>query len=306
MKKISFIIPCYNSPEILYEELKTIETLVLKQYPKSDYEIVLVNDGSPKDIKKLLKKIESKISNVKIYELAKNFGQQNAIMCGLNHCNGDIIVVMDDDGQTKASEIPKLIEALNEDVDMAYAKYKEKKHTHFRNFGSRLNDRMLVWLLGKPKNLYISSFFAMKSYVKDEMIKYTNTYPYIMGLALRITNRIINVECDHADRDSGKSGYTLKKLIKLWINGLTNFSVKPLHLSLLFSLFFSFIAAIALVYIVIAKMTMSTAPVGWTSTIAVILLIGAILSFLLGLIGEYIGRIFICINKIPQYVVRKK
>lgn len=306
MKKISIIIPCYNTTDVLLQELKKLEKLMKSKYSKSEYEIILVNDGSPRNINNLLDEINKKVKNVYVYELSKNFGQQNAIMCGLNQCTGDIILVMDDDGQTKVEEIPKLIGALNNEVDVAYAKYTHKKHSLFRNIGSKINDFMLVWLLGKPKNLYISSFFAMKSYVKDEMIKYLNAYPYIMGLVLRITDKIVNVECEHEERNDGSSGYTLKKLIKLWSNGLTNFSVKPLHLSLIFSFLFSLTAAVAIIYLVIIKLTGSTAPVGWTSLSAIILLIGAVISFLIGLIGEYVGRIFICINKIPQYVIRKK
>ena len=305
MKKLSCIIPCYNSGEVLYDVVKDVREVFKKEYSSYEYEIILVNDGSPKNIDALLNKIKNDIDNVKVIELSKNFGQQNAIMCGLNNASGDVIVVMDDDGQTPAKEIPKLVNSLGKDVDVAYAKYKHKKHSFFRNFGSKVNDWMLIWLLGKPKKLYISSFFAMKSYVKDEMIKYTNTYPYLMGLVLRITNKIINIECDHNEREDGKSGYTIKKLIKLWINGLTNFSVKPLHLSLLFSFGFSLFAVILLIYLIIVKLTANTAPIGWTSVIVVLLFIGAVLSFLMGLIGEYVGRIFICINKIPQYVERK-
>lgn len=306
MKKISFVIPCYNSGDVLYDVVKEIKKVVKSNYSNYDYEIVLVNDGSPVNIDILLERISKDVDKTKIIELSKNFGQQNAIMCGLNNCDGDIILVMDDDGQTPAKEIPKLINALNDGVDVAYAKYRIKKHSGFRNFGSKVNDLMLVWLLGKPKDLYISSFFAMKKYVRDEVIKYTHSYPYLMGLVLRITDKVINVECEHEERNEGNSGYTLKKLIKLWINGLTNFSVKPLHLSLVFSFFFSLIAFMTLIYLVIAKLVTNGAPVGWTSMVVIILFIGAVLSFLLGLIGEYIGRIFICINNIPQYVVRKE
>ena len=165
MKKISIIIPCYNTTNILLQELKKLEKLMKDKYSKSEYEIILINDGSPQNINNLLDEINKQVKNVFIYELSKNFGQQNALMCGLNQCTGDIILVMDDDGQTKVEEIPKLIGSLNNEVDVAYAKYVHKKHSLFRNIGSKINDFMLVWLLGKPKNLYISSFFAMKSYV---------------------------------------------------------------------------------------------------------------------------------------------
>lgn len=302
MSKISYVIPCYGSENTIKKVVIDLEKLMASQLKKYKYEIILVNDGSPDNLHFVIQKEFSKDKNVQYIRLAKNFSQHNAVMAGLNHASGNIVVCMDDDGQTSVLEIPKLISALSDDVDVVYAKYSEKKHNKFRNFGSKINDYMLKLMLNKPKDLYISSFFAMKSYVKDEMIKYNNPYPYLGGLILRITNRIINIDVEHFERLEGTSGYNLKKLLKLYVNGLTNFSVKPLRISLMFSICFIIIAMIIAIVLIFNKILNPATPIGWTSTMILILLVGAVITFLLGIIGEYLGRIYISINKIPQYV----
>lgn len=305
MHKISFVIPCYNS-ELFVE--KTVEELIetikskLVQY---ESEIILINDSS-KD--KTFEKIESLSQihkNITAIDLSKNFGQHSAIMAGLSQTTGDIIVCLDDDGQTPPNEAVKLINALDEETDVAYAKYKNKKHNKFRNIGSKINDYMAESLLNKPKDLFISSFFAMKKYVKDEILEYKNPYPYMEGLVLRATNKIKNVEVNHSERKVGKSNYTLKKLLKLWVNGFTNFSVKPLRIAILCSTMFILCAIIMTIWIFINKANNPEVPMGWSSTMIVILLVGAAITFILGLIGEYVGRIYLSINNNPQYIIRK-
>lgn len=303
-EKISFVIPCYGSENTIVSVVNDIKKTMKQDLKSFNYEIILVNDSSYDQLGKV---IETQLKNDVLYiELAKNFGQHSAIMAGLNHTTGDIIVCLDDDGQTPPKETKKLITALDEDTDVVYAKYAVKKHSKFRNFGSIINDKMLEYLLGKPKDLYISSFFAMKKYVKEEILKYQNPYPYLGGLVLRITNKIKNVEVEHKMRENGHSTYTLHKLIRLWVNGLTNFSIKPLRLSICFSLLFVLFAIIMSIILVIRKLMNPLIPIGWTSLIIALLFIGSAICLLLGIIGEYIGRIYISINHIPQYVERKK
>lgn len=306
MNKISYVIPCYGSEYTIIGVVTDIKTLMKQDLKNYQFEIILVNDGSPDRVHNVIIENYSKDKNVKYIQLAKNFSQHNAVMAGLHHTTGDVIICLDDDGQSPVYEVPKLLNELNEDIDVVYAKYRAKKHSRFRNFGSKINDYMLRMMLGKPQDLYISSFFAMKRYVKDAMIEYKNPYPYLGGLILRITDRIKNVETDHLDRNDGSSGYNIRKLLKLYVNGLTNFSVKPLRISLFFSVTFILIAVIASVYLVINKLLNPEIPVGWTSMMIVLLFVGAAITFLLGLIGEYIGRIYISINNIPQYVEVKQ
>lgn len=305
MKKISFVIPCYNSEQYVKHTVDRLEQVIKNQLKEYKTQIILINDGSKDNTFKVIEQIANKTDNVIAIDFTRNFGQHSAIMAGLNKCSGDIIICLDDDGQTPPEEIIKLIDALDEDTDVVYAKYEEKKHSLFRNLGSTINSMMAHALLSKPKDLYISSFFAMKSYIKDEIITYQNPYPYMEGLVLRATNKIKNIVVDHKEREVGKSQYTFKKLFSLWINGFTNFSVKPLRIAIFFSVLFILIAVIATVVLVINKIMNPAVPMGWTSLIILLLIIGAVITFILGLIGEYVGRIYICINNNPQYVIRK-
>lgn len=305
MRKISFVIPCYNSEEYIEKTVGELQQVIKEKLSNYKSEIILVNDGSKDKTFQKIKEISKESKNVIAIDFTRNFGQHSAIMAGLNECSGNIIVCLDDDGQTPPEEAVKLINNLNDDTDVVYARYKEKKHSKFRNLGSKVNSFMAHILLDKPNDLYISSFFAMKDYIKNEIINYTNPYPYMEGLVLRATTKIRNVDVEHKDREVGKSQYTIKKLLNLWLNGFTNFSVKPLRIAILFSGLFMAIAAIMAIILIINKIMNPMVPVGWTSVIILLLIIGSVLTFILGLIGEYVGRIYISINNNPQYVIRK-
>ena len=218
---------------------------------------------------------------------------------------GDYLVCMDDDGQTPASSIGDLIRGLEEGRDVVYAKYEHKHHNAFRNFGSRVNDWMLCFMLGKPKDLYISSFFAAKRFIVDEMLRYENAFPYVIGLVLRATKNIGNVVVEHHDRRAGESGYTLGKLFSLWFNGFTSFSEKPLRIATMAGVGCAALGFLYGLYTVIKKLVNPLVPVGFSSLMAAIMFIGGMLMLMLGLIGEYVGRMYICMNNAPQYVIRE-
>ena len=228
-------------------------------------------------------------------------------MAGFSYVTGDIVVGLDDDGQTPANEMFKLIDSLDENYDLVFAEYKNKMHSGFRNFGSKVNDNMARWLFGKPKELKIMSYFACKRYVIDEVLRYTNPYAYISGLLLRATNKVRNVEVNHSERVEGTSGYSLKKLMLLWLNGFTAFSVKPLRIATVIGFITAAIGFLYGVFVIINKMFIHpTAPMGYSSTMAVMLFLGGMLMLILGMVGEYVGRIYLSINRSPQYVVRRR
>ena len=302
--KISYIIPCYRSEKTISVVVDEI-LLTMKSHSEYEFEIILVNDSSPDDTFNIIKGLAVKHDNIIGVNLAKNFGQHAALMSGFSISTGDIVVCLDDDGQTPADESIKLINKIDEGYDVVYARYDEKKHSRFRNWGSNLNKHMTEALLGKPKELYVSSYFAARRFVVDEMLRYQNAYPYVIGLVLRTTNKICNVSVNHRDRIQGESGYSLKKLISLWVNGFTSFSVKPLRFATFCGSFLSMIGFIYAIWTIIKKIIYSNAPVGWSSTVSIILIMGGMILLVLGMIGEYIGRIYICINNSPQYVVRE-
>lgn len=306
MKKISFVIPCYRSSHTLPQVVSEIEETmkgVLKQY---EYEMVLVNDSSPDDTFEVIRQLCAQKPYIKGINLAKNFGQHAALMAGIRHAAGDYIVCLDDDGQTPADEAGKLIGKLEEDYDAVYARYEHKHHSAFRNFGSRVNEIMLRVMLNKPASLYVSSYFAIKRFVAEDMIRYENSFPYVIGLVLRSTNNIANVTVNHRDRKEGKSGYTLKKLWNLWINGFTAFSVKPLRIATVMGAFCAGAGFLYGFYTIIKKLVNPAVPLGFSSIMSAIVFFGGMMMLMLGLIGEYIGRIYICLNNSPQYVIREK
>jgi len=301
--KISFVIPCYGSESTITNVINEINAVVdVSEYK---YEIILVNDSSPDEVIKVIKGLALADKKIKVIDLAKNFGQHSALMAGYAHASGDILVSLDDDGQTPANEVFNLIKKLNEGYDVVVARYPDKKHNVLRNIGSYINDVMAQVLIGKPKDLYLSSFFVVKRFVINEMLNYKNSYPYIAGLLLRTTNKIANVDVTHRDRSNGKSGYTFSKLLSLWINGFTAFSVKPLRISISFGIIFAVIGFIVGIYTVINKFLNPSVPLGWSSTTALLSFLGGIILIVLGMVGEYVGRIYISINNSPQYVIRE-
>ena len=305
MKKVSFVIPCYRSEKTLEGVILEIKEAMgkLNQYT---YEIVLVNDSSPDNTWKTIEKISSENDNVTGINLSKNFGQHAALMAGMRETCGDYVVCLDDDGQTPANEVDKLLKTLEEGADAVYAKYGNKKHSLFRNFGSRANDLMTRIMLGKPKELFVSSYFGVKRFVVEDMIRYQNSYPYVIGLVLRATKNIVNVEVTHREREEGRSGYTLKKLLGLWFNGFTAFSVTPLRIATVIGIFCAFVGFAYGIYVFIRRLLDPNMVMGFSSLMCVILFVGGMLMIMLGLVGEYIGRIYISLNNSPQYVIREK
>lgn len=297
----SFVIPCYRSSKTIGKVVKEIESAMEGRR----YEIVLVNDCSPDDTFSVITKLCEEDSKIVGVNLNTNFGQHAALMAGLNATRGDVVVCLDDDGQTPANEVDKLLEEIENGRDAVYASYAEKKHSAFRNWGSRMNDLMLRFMLGKAKDLKVSSYFAVTRLIVDEMIKYTNPYPYVIGLVLRSTKNISNVSVNHREREEGRSGYTLGKLITLWMNGFTAFSVKPLRIATGVG---AIMAAGSFIYglvTIILKLAKVNYVMGFSALMTVITFIGGINLVMLGIIGEYIGRIYISLNKSPQYIVKE-
>ena len=303
MKKVSFVIPCYRSALTIGNVVKEIQD-TMNGMEAYSYEIILVNDCSPDDTFEVIQKLCADNNNICGVNLAKNFGQHAALMAGFQQVTGDILVCLDDDGQTPADEVGKLLAEIEAGQDVVYASYEHKKHSSFRNFGSWVNEKMLQFLLGKPKELFVSSYFAARRFIVDEMLKYENAYPYVIGLVLRTTKRIVNVPVSHREREIGTSGYTLGKLLALWFNGFTAFSTKPLRIATVSGTLFAGIGFLYALYTIIKKFVNPAVPMGFSSMMSAILVIGGLILIMLGLIGEYIGRMYICMNSAPQYVVR--
>lgn len=304
-KKLSFIIPCYGSEKTVEIVIDEIDKIV-SQNEKYEYEVIAVNDHSPDNVWEVLKQIANKNQKVKLINLAKNMNRPGALMAGLSKATGDYMILMDDDGQCPMESLWKLIEPLENGHDVAIAKYPTYKQSKFKSFGTIVNRKMTEIIMEKPKDLSFTNFSALKKYIVDEILKYKNPYPYMTGLLLRTTSDIVNVKMEERERISGNTNFTLKKMLNLWINGFTAFSVKPLRISTIIGVITATLGFLYGIYIIIHKLIIhSSIAQGYSSLMAVLLFIGGIIMMMLGMIGEYIGRIYISINNSPQYVIKE-
>lgn len=300
----SIIIPCYRSSMTIRKVVEmTMEEL--QKLGIREYEFVLVDDASPdqgETIAQLLTLVRE-YPCVRVVELAKNAGQHNAVMAGLNYARGDAFIAMDDDMQTHPSQLKYLLEKFEEGYDIVYGYYPEKKHSKFRNFGSYINSLSVRILLKKPKDLRTSSFWVIRRFVRDYAIQYRSAYTHLQGLFLRTTRNICCVPIQHFEREVGTSNYTLKKLLKLWAN-IIGFSIVPLQLAMKTGFLFSAVGLLGAIGVVILKLVRPATYIGWPSMMAAICFFSGVHLLFLGIIGEYIGRIFLGMSNNPQFVVR--
>ncbi len=301
---LTILIPVYNSEETID---RLVEGLIKSLGSLYQLEIILVNDNSVDRSEAVCISLFDRYKKtVKFYSLSKNVGEHNAVMAGLNRATGDYVVIMDDDFQNPISEVVKLVNtALGNEYDVVYSFYEKKQHSFFRNFGSWFNDKAANYMLKKPKGLYLSSFKVLNKFLVNEMIKYQAPFPYIDGIILQITDKIGQVKVEHSAREDGSSGYTLKKLVSLWLNMFTNFSILPLRISIVLGLIFASIGLVVGVYSAIEKFLNPDLPAGFPSLLVSISILGGIQLVMLGMVGEYIGRVFLSLNKKPQYTIRK-
>lgn len=300
----SIIIPCYCSSKTI-EQVVSYTMKEMDDMGKTPYEFILVDDSSPDegDTIRKLRDLADRYTNTRVVELAQNAGQHNAVMAGLNEAEGDIIICMDDDLQTHPSQLPALFREFDKGYDIAYGYYPEKKHSLFRNFGSWMNYTTVRILINKPKDLKTSSFWIIRKFIRDYAIEYRSSFTHLQGIFLRTTRNIVSVPIQHFDRAYGQSGYTFSKLVGLWSN-IIGFSIVPLRMARNAGLFFSLISICGAVFIALKKIIAPTSAVGWYSMMVAICFFSGLIMLFLGLIGEYLGRMYLNQSNNPQYVVR--
>lgn len=301
----SVVIPCYNSSHTIRDVVeKTSEEL--SRIGRAPYEFILVDDYSPDQGSTVneLKKLADDYSFVRTIELAQNAGQHNAIMAGLNYACGDIIISMDDDMQTHPSQLHLLLEELDKGYDVVYGYYPDKKHSPFRNFGSWFNSETVRILIGKPKDMRSSSYWVIRKFVRDHVVEYKHPYAYMQGLFLRTTSNISCIPIEHYERAFGQSNYTLKKLMQLWSN-VMGFSVVPLRVARHLGFLLSAGGLIGVIWMIVQKLLRPNMQLGYASTMMAIFFFSGVILLFLGLIGEYIGRMFLSMGNAPQYVIKE-
>jgi len=300
---LSIVVPVYRSAPILPELVAQIGAEMEREGLAGRFELLLVNDCSPDNSWQVIRSLAEAHPFVKGITLRRNAGQHNAIMAGLNHACGEYIVLMDDDLQHPPSAIGDILRALSSGYDVCYTNYLNRQHALWKQLGSRFNDRMATLLLGKPKGLYLSSFKGMRHEIAQEVIRYDGPYTYIDGLILDVTRSITTVDIEHQERYEGESNYTLGRLLSLWMKMATSFSVFPLRLATYAGFTLAALSLIMIVVVVVQKLRHSDWPAGYASTIATILFIGGIQTLCIGMIGEYLGRAYLKLNRKPQFVI---
>ncbi|WP_149541133.1 glycosyltransferase family 2 protein [Siccirubricoccus phaeus] len=299
---LSIVVPVYRGAATVGKLVAALSAL----RPAGGLEIVLVNDGSPDNSGDVCRELAAAATVPLTYlEHARNFGEHNAVMTGLRHARGAYVITMDDDLQNPPEEVVKLYDhARLGGWDVVYTRYAEKKHEGWRNIGSRFANRVADQLLDKPKGLYLSSFRCMSALVVQNITKYRGPYPYVDGLIMQVTQRIDSIEVLHLARMEGRSNYTLKRLVLLWLNLATNFSVLPLRLAIIAGIAMGILGVIGALIVVMEALTSGT-PSGWASLMTTTLLLTGVQFLILGVLGEYVGRAFLSANGKPQGVVRE-
>lgn len=301
--KLSVVIPCYRSentlPAVVEETVR-----VLQERAGIDFEIILVDDGSPD---RTLETIRSLCQNPKVkgIGLARNFGQPCATLAGFSAVTGDVVVYSDDDGQTPIDHLWPLIDQLGQGSDVVFATFPADTQNVLQRIGRVLNDWMATYLIGKPKHLHFGNFWVCRRYIVDEAVRFKNPYPYMGGVFVKTTQHMAEVPTNQRPRLSGRSNYSFRKMVALWLNGFTAFSIVPLRVATGLGIVIAVAGFLYALRIFVLKVTVPGVPAGYSSIMASLLLLGGLIVSLLGIVGEYVGRIYMNINGVPQYVVRE-
>jgi len=299
---LSVVVPVYRGAATVGTLVEALQAL----RPEGGLEIVLVNDGSPDNSAEVCRAlVRTALVPIVYVEHTRNYGEHNAVMTGLRLASGRFVITMDDDLQNPPEEVVKLYDhARLGGWDVVYTRYAIKQHAAWRNIGSRFANKVADWLLDKPAGLYLSSFRCMAASVVANVALYRGPYPYVDGLIMQVTQRIDSIEVRHFPRAEGRSNYTLRRLVLLWLNLATSFSLAPLRLAILAGLVMAMLGAAGAVATIVEALSSDSIPSGWASTMTAILLVGGVQSMVLGVLGEYVGRTFLSANGKPQGSVR--
>jgi glycosyltransferase involved in cell wall biosynthesis len=301
---LSVVVPVYNGAATIGELVNALRALEIA----GGLEIVLVVDGSPDNSLAVCKQLAAEPgAPIVLLSLSRNFGEHNAVMAGLARARGSYVITMDDDLQNPPGEVTRLFEyARDSGYDAVYTYYEEKKHAAWRNLGSRFTNWCADHLIDKPRGLYLSSFRCLSAFVREQITAgYEGPFPYVDGLVFQVTQNVSRLQVRHLPRVEGRSNYTLARLFRLWLSMFSNFSVMPLRFATLFGIAFGTLGALAAVIVIAEAISANKPPQGWASLMVAVLVLAGVQLIVVGLIGEYLGRMFLAVNRKPQYLVRE-
>ncbi len=300
--EVSFVVPLHNTGEALPRLLAVFR----EEEIGCAWELVLVDDGSVDGtFQRAAELVREYPAPVILVELARNFGEHAAVLEGYRHARGRYVVNLDDDLQNPVSEALKLLRHLRESgAEVVYSRYAEKRHSWPRNVASWVANACATLLLGKPSDLYLSSFRALRRELVQRIISHRGPYPYIDGLILGATNRIESLEVVHAPRTGGRSGYTSRKLVRLALSLLFDFSVMPLRLAGVLGAVLCLLGVVLLAEVVVEVFLVGQRQLGWASLMSALAIFSGAQLLMLGIIGEYVGRAFMTVSGKPQSLVR--
>lgn len=302
MPAISVVVPVYNSEKTLEELAQRIHDALAPV----DFELILVNDGSRDNSLAVCRELATRHAWVRTLSFYRNFGQAAAIFAGLAEARGDIRVIIDDDLQIPPESIPVLVRQIEQGYDFAYGVPERPVQSRFRTIASQFTFYVSEALFDKPRGIRISSFLAMRGDVVDKIVRYTGPFPYLSGHLFRITHSGVNIEVPYEPRRHGRSQYRLRRLIRLWLAGVTNNSILPLRLATYSGFTMAILALLTAFVITLLKLLHKDFQAGWPSMVVIITFFSSLQLMALGVIGEYLGRVFTIVNEVPQYAVRER
>lgn len=302
---LSIVIPVYNSSNILPTLIEQLETALLNNI--SSYEILLVNDASTDGSWKTIEQLSKTKIYLKGMNLRRNTGHHNAVMAGLNHAQGGVIVLMDDDLQHSPSDVPALYSRITDGYDACFANFEKMRQAWWKRLGSSFNDLLVNALIKKPRNINFSSYKAFSHEIKDEVVKFTSPFVYLDAIIFMVTNNLTSIIVQHHERLEGKGNYTFRKSVSLWLKMATGFSLMPLRFASILGIITATLGFLFTIVMIIIKLSgFMDIPVGWTSLACIALVIGGMQLLAIGVIGEYIGRTYISLNNVPTYSIKDK
>lgn len=299
---LSIVVPVYRGAATIGTLVDALSAL----RPEGGLEVILVNDGSPDNSGEVCRELLRTARVPLVYlEHTRNFGEHNAVMTGLRRARGSYVITMDDDLQNPPEEVARLYDhARLGGWDVVYTRYAQKKHAAWRNLGSRFANWVADRLLDKPRGLYLSSFRCMAAPVVRSVTRYRGPYPYVDGLIMQVTQHIDSIEVAHLPRAEGRSNYNLRRLVLLWLNLATSFSLAPLRVAVFAGAAMAAVGMAGAIATIAEALYTRATPSGWASTMTAIMLVGGVQSMILGVMGEYVGRTFLSANGKPQGTVR--